>query len=1289
MATNSIKIFDDTVIKLSVNQGLEAQRSAEVLGNFTNGELAFTRDTARLFVGDNSDGEPGHNGLQETIGGSLVGNKYLGLIDSKPLVPYDNNGEPLSYEETTSYTLTQEQANMVEPGLLTAQSKFRLHSTQDADEKWDNWDRTATYNAKYNAYNGDFMFDVYKNAFILFDNRISGEKESPTQPQIKLGSDGLPVSPETFIVNGKEIPSNSTQALSLTRRTILQNYAKDNQETTHNNMIYGDGYVVMRVIEPDNQTIRFKPKAFQQNGLPETENNYNHNIIEVFHVPAETILGYFSDDFYNDGEIIFLNKDIKNVKSITGDNNRLKLPGNLCFSTPKGDGRGAITYMKWELNEPKGITLPTDKKYRLTLTPSSKTTEDSKEYITFKGDMEEIKPCAYTINLQGGLFSNQPDITTLVIDEQATNPDKLLCPTLTYIPEEDDAILYGYDDDPYLLYKDLGDMYYTGNFGYDPTGKLWYIDEYSPSYRASAKDKIAKWEEENTSINYLKTPVTIAQSSSATNLFDAVAAPTSKTFTSSASSATISNSLFNNNVENLIKAVNAQNKLIFAHNKTTAAASGQSSATYTANTKTLTIPSITNTGVAVAFSSAQLSTNSYIKNVKVSGKLSGLNGYNGTCKLFCGLVSTSGSSVEIIKSQVIEQKFNNFLFSLSLDVEEVLLKNSSYVVTGIICDTTQTISNVTIVYDEFSYNSVDSLNAEHIFQLSDAGANILLDFNASPYLYCTKKIVSTPVTNVLPTPTTTVYPGSASGGAYFNNGFASSKTNIKVWNDLFAVIGHNNYKNVASPKTGDVIADASSVTCINQSAFKFISAYDYQEDTKSIKKHTTESDVDGESESYIGIAWYEYENEVSKEKRYTTYKFFNTFDEYTVLSYGDYYGEIPIDYMRICGDGLKDVYVFGGGNGDSTVPASEIIKGKTWRLGQMSSNLRRKAAIFLESSCFNGRQTRVEFGNKELGIASSYDFIKMKDYSLSNTIMVDDEEELKNIILIKNNTNAKEVTVDAAKLKNLGYKITNTTKISDISTDSSTELISSYDYCVLKYQEILIDETGAEPEIFYEPYNILKNIPFVIGYNEPEKLSGAAIYNNNNVSSVTLDETLSEDEKIYIPTTARSIILELTHITTENNTIGVFYSNRFEELGLILSGLPTQEYNDPAHFSVDIIINPSYGQAFSDAAYSNTNNTYKLKLGKSISTNSSAPKFHNWSQDVNANKSCVPSIYIPAPNERVLVNTSNTETRVIEVPLHKIPGSTTRHFSLRLANIRPSNAEILNQVVLRVLGYRA
>jgi hypothetical protein len=66
------------------------------------GELAFTRDTGRVFVGNftnqnNTDSNGVNADSQEVQGGILVGNKYLGMIDSKPLGHYSPNNFPLKY----------------------------------------------------------------------------------------------------------------------------------------------------------------------------------------------------------------------------------------------------------------------------------------------------------------------------------------------------------------------------------------------------------------------------------------------------------------------------------------------------------------------------------------------------------------------------------------------------------------------------------------------------------------------------------------------------------------------------------------------------------------------------------------------------------------------------------------------------------------------------------------------------------------------------------------------------------------------------------------------------------------------------------------------------------------------------------------------------------------------------------------------------------------------------------------------------------------------------------------
>jgi hypothetical protein len=66
------------------------------------GEIAFTRDTGRLFVGNFTKNANAKDSNYVT-GGILSGNKYLGMIDSKPLLHFSASGKtgwkPLSYEE--------------------------------------------------------------------------------------------------------------------------------------------------------------------------------------------------------------------------------------------------------------------------------------------------------------------------------------------------------------------------------------------------------------------------------------------------------------------------------------------------------------------------------------------------------------------------------------------------------------------------------------------------------------------------------------------------------------------------------------------------------------------------------------------------------------------------------------------------------------------------------------------------------------------------------------------------------------------------------------------------------------------------------------------------------------------------------------------------------------------------------------------------------------------------------------------------------------------------------------
>jgi len=60
----AIQILNDTLIKLIVRQGTDSERQNIILNS---GEIGFTTDTERVFVGNGTDS-----------GGVLVGNKFKG-----------------------------------------------------------------------------------------------------------------------------------------------------------------------------------------------------------------------------------------------------------------------------------------------------------------------------------------------------------------------------------------------------------------------------------------------------------------------------------------------------------------------------------------------------------------------------------------------------------------------------------------------------------------------------------------------------------------------------------------------------------------------------------------------------------------------------------------------------------------------------------------------------------------------------------------------------------------------------------------------------------------------------------------------------------------------------------------------------------------------------------------------------------------------------------------------------------------------------------------------------------
>jgi hypothetical protein len=141
------------------------------------GELAFTRDTGRLFVGNYTNAtKPLDSSYVK--GGILSGNKYLGMIDSKPLIHFSASGstgwKPLSYFENTTDPIVG-----TEYALFGENSKYRKDDVNG-------WNKEATYIDKYGVYSGDYVYDIYENALIIFDKNITtNASEQPLRKIVK------------------------------------------------------------------------------------------------------------------------------------------------------------------------------------------------------------------------------------------------------------------------------------------------------------------------------------------------------------------------------------------------------------------------------------------------------------------------------------------------------------------------------------------------------------------------------------------------------------------------------------------------------------------------------------------------------------------------------------------------------------------------------------------------------------------------------------------------------------------------------------------------------------------------------------------------------------------------------------------------------------------------------------------------------------------------------------------------------------------------------------------------
>lgn len=280
MSQKEIRLYDDSVIKLTIKQGAEAERFPSTLsgddlldfekinsvsGALVSGELGWTRDTNRLFVGNISEQLNAEN-KQCTLGGVLAGNKYLGFIDSRS--SEKGEAEPIALDT------------------ILTEGSYRSFNFGSYSETPDGmWPRLPHYNAKYDAYDGDYLYDVYRNAIILFDHNIT----SANNPEI---------------INGSLVTKMGDK-----RKTIFEPRFKGNtsnmieRETVNKHTVdmYGDGFVLFYNVIPDGDTLTFASKEFDENGIDKAEtdtNNYSYNIIKINRLPAAKIADALdADDF--------------------------------------------------------------------------------------------------------------------------------------------------------------------------------------------------------------------------------------------------------------------------------------------------------------------------------------------------------------------------------------------------------------------------------------------------------------------------------------------------------------------------------------------------------------------------------------------------------------------------------------------------------------------------------------------------------------------------------------------------------------------------------------------------------------------------------------------------------------------------------------------------------------------------------------------------------------------------------------------------------------------------------
>lgn len=495
MASKFIKIYNDTVLKQTILQGYETQRTNPNLGKISMGELAFTRDTGRVFVGNfSSDVEDKELPLdtRAITGGILTGNKYIGLIDSKPLGHWSTTGSngtfPLNYSSVTTDSSTEEE----EQGLFLSGSRFRPYKKDSRNnivyeggspvlqKGGDGWDKSAEYIQKYGVYSGDFAFDVFSNALIIFDKNIKPGEEINRKWE-----------------NGKEIflnDKNEDITATAIRRTKIENHP---DSKTSEYPIYGDGYVMMRILEPDGITIDYMDRQFNE-GVPYTSSkesetyahlqwpNWTHNILKV-NYPAVNIFNEACD---------------KNAFFING-------AGKITLKTEGLKITGTSTEMPSEVTYSSGLTL----NYQGSLS------DISNGYLSVDSDgkvkPKELKNVSFSIRAGNGLAINDTPNGSAILSE--------ISPNVTISIVQDDTGATDIAVNPWGLTEE-GSWAYSGTSAFGTAGTLSAVNQFEKSYIEKDDGNIGNdfnsvvtnlWDSTyNEGINLLKNPYPIQANTS-------------------------------------------------------------------------------------------------------------------------------------------------------------------------------------------------------------------------------------------------------------------------------------------------------------------------------------------------------------------------------------------------------------------------------------------------------------------------------------------------------------------------------------------------------------------------------------------------------------------------------------------------------------------------------------------------------------------------------------------------------------------------------------------------------